>query len=520
VNATFSSRWTFVAATLGMAIGTGNLWRFPRILAKNGGGTFLIPWIVFLFAWSIPLLMLEFGLGRTARKGPVGAFARIFGEGAAWRGGFVTFCTLAIMFYYSVVAGWTLRYLGLAVAGGMETLTPGSALVSFETFTSGPLPAALHLLAIGAACLVVARGVERGIERVCKLLIPALFVLLVVMAARSLTLPGAGDGLAFLFGVDWGRLSDYTIWLEALTQSAWSTGAGWGLMVAYATYAGPGARAGRESVLTGVGNNVASLLAALAIIPAVFALAPLAGEDPAALVQETGPANTGLTFIWVPVLLQRMPGGSALGALFFLALAFAALSSMIAMVELGVRTLVDLGHPRGRATAITFLAGFLLGLPSAVDLPFVPGHSGTAFFGNQDWVWAVGLFVSGGIIALSVVAHGVGRFWDRCILGPEEGAHGAWHGLARRAVQVLLPLQFVGLLGWWFVQAWAWTAGPDDAPRPLGERLAEYLDPFEPYSVGTCLLQFGVVLALLLVFNRPLARRSLEGPDAPGPHPG
>ena len=114
----FSSRWGLIAATLGMAVGTGNLWRFPRIVAQNGGGTFLIPWIIFLFIWSIPLLMVEFALGRATRRGPLGAFSRIFGERAGWRGGFVAVCTLAIMFYYSVVAGWTMRYLLMAIGGG------------------------------------------------------------------------------------------------------------------------------------------------------------------------------------------------------------------------------------------------------------------------------------------------------------------------------------------------------------------------------------------------------------------
>jgi NSS family neurotransmitter:Na+ symporter len=517
----FSSRWAMIAATLGMAIGTGNLWRFPRILARNGGGTFLIAWLVFLLIWSIPLLMVEFGLGRGARRGPVGAFARIFGPGTAWRGGFVAICTLAIMFYYSVVAGWTVRYLAMAVSGGLSDLQPGNSESFFTDFAHSWQPALYHLVAIGVACGIVARGVAGGIERACKLLVPSLFVVLLIAAVRGLTLPGSGDGLAFLFSVDWPRLADHTVWLEALSQSAWSTGAGWGLMLCYAVYADRTLRAGRECVTTGVGNNLASLLAALAIIPAVFALAPLAGVAPdevEELVQQSGPANTGLTFIWVPVLFRQLPwGGGLLSALFFLALTFAALSSLIAMVELGVRTLVDLGHPRARATWLTFAGGLVLGLPSAVDLPFIPGHTGLGFFDNQDWVWGVGLIVSGGIMGLSVLRHGVRRFWDEQITGPEQGPPGAWHGAARFCLTWLVPLQFLGLLGWWFYQAWTWVpvAGEDGAARGLGERLADWLDPFDPFSVGTCLVQWGAVIALLVLFNRPLARRSAgEAPPA------
>jgi len=500
----FSSRWALILATLGMAIGTGNLWRFPRILAANGGGTFLIPWALFLFTWSIPLLMVEFSLGRATQKGPLGAFAKMFGERTGWRGGFIAFCTLAIMFYYSVVSGWTLRYLWLAVSGGMETLTPETAVASFESFTSSGAPMWFHLASIGLACVVVMRGVTTGIERACKVLVPTLFVVLIIAAVRGLTLDGAGAGIDFLTTVDWSLLGDAKIWLEALSQSAWSTGAGWGLMICYAVYASSDMRAGRECVSTGVGNNAASLLAALAIIPATFALAAVAspGADPAALVQESGPANTGLTFIWMPVLFQQLPwGGGALSVLFFLALAFAALSSMIAMVELGVRSLVDLGWSRPRATGAVFVAGFLLGVPSAIDLPFIDGHTGLGFFGNQDWVWGVGLIVSGGLAAFSVIGYGVDKYWIETIGGPEAHRQGAG-GLFRIAVGVLVPVQFVGLLAWWFKEAYGWTG------LTGWEGVKAWLNPMEAFSVGTCLVQWALVLVLLKAFNKSLARRS------------
>lgn len=501
----FSSRWGLILATLGMAIGTGNLWRFPRILAQNGGGTFLIPWALFLFTWSIPLLMAEFAIGRAAKQGPVGAFATVFGKQAAWRGGFVAFCTIAILFYYSVVSGWTLRYLWLALSGGFAAITPANSEAVFLDFTGTWGPALTHLLSIGAACGVVALGVTGGIERFCKILVPALFVVLVISAVRGLTLDGASDGVDFLTTFDLDRLlHDHTIWLEALTQSAWSTGAGWGLMVCYAIYASRDMRAGRECLSTGLGNNCASLLAALAIIPAVFALAPLAGQDPAALMDQSGPASTGLTFVWMPVLFQQMPSaGNILGTLFFAGLAFAALSSLIAMVELAVRTLSDLGIPRGKATAVTFGVAFVLGLPSAVDLDFIPGHEGLVVFGNQDWVWGVGLMVSGAFTGYSVWRHGARRFHDELIAAP-EGAPTGRGFLFRFAMTFLVPLQAVGLLGWWFYKAFTWVPEVDEAgvTRPLGDRITEWLDPSTVYGVGTCLAQWGVVIAVLLFFNK------------------
>ncbi|RKY22198.1 MAG: sodium-dependent transporter [Planctomycetota bacterium] len=508
-RAAFSSRWGLILAALGMAVGTGNVWRFPRVLSQNGGGTFLIPWAIFLFTWSIPLLMAEFALGRAAGRGPVGAFARIFGRNTAWRGGFVAFCTIAIMFYYSVVAGWTARYVWLAVGSGFSDLGADGGLALFTDFTHTSGPALAHLVSIGLACAVVAAGVTKGIERSAKLLVPTLFVVLIISLVRGVTLEGAGEGIRFLTTVDWARLGDYRLWLEALSQSAWSTGAGWGLMIGYSVYATNSMRAGRECVVTGVGNNLASLLAAFAIIPAVFALAPMAGQDPAQLVEQSGPGSTGLTFVWIPVLYQQMPwGGGALSILFFVALFFAALSSLIAMVELAVRTLLDLGWQRRRAVAAVFVGGFALGLPSAIDLPFIEGHDGFAVFQNQDWVWGVGLIVSGAITGWAVLRYGVSRFYAEFIAGPEGGSTGGFTaGLFRWSITLLIPVQAVGLLGWWFWQAWTWTEAPTNEPaRSIAERLGEWLDPSSLFSVGTCLAQWAVVLLVLRLVNRRLGR--------------
>lgn len=511
---TFSSRFGLIMATLGMAIGTGNLWRFPRVLAANGGGTFLIPWVIFLFSWSIPLLMVEFAIGRKARKGPVGAFASTFGANTAWRGGFVAFCTVAILFYYSVVSGWTMRYLGMAITGGFAGITAENGTDVFVDYTNTYGPAVTHALSIGLACAIAALGVANGIERASKVLVPSLFVVLIIAVVRGLTLDGAGEGLAFLTTVDWERLtSDHTVWLEALSQSAWSTGAGWGLMVCYAVYAGGSLRAGRECMTTGIGNNCASLLAALAIIPAVFALAAGAGQDPNELMTREGPASTGLTFIWIPVLFREMDwGGDALSVLFFLGLAFAALSSLIAMVELAVRTLVDLGMTRGRAVLTTLGTTVVLGMPSAINLPFWEGHHGLSVFQNQDWVWGVGLIVSGALLGFSVLRHGVGRFFEETIAGPEGAAAGKGT-LFKFALTVLVPVQAVGLLGWWFWKVFP-AAEVDGQPRAFDDRLAEWLDPTGIFSVGTCLVQWGVILAVLLLVNRKLAARSLaDSPD-------
>ncbi len=487
----FSSRTALLLTTLGMAVGTGNIWRFPRIIAKCGGGAFLIPWLFFLFAWSIPLLVMELGMGRSTRKGCIGAFAETGGRPMGAMGSFVAFCCSAIMFYYAVVAGWCLKYLLWTVSGGLRGLAGQEAEQAFTGFANSAEPVIFQFLAIALAGGVVLQGVVRGIERANKLLIPALFLLLLVALVRSLSLPGAGDGMRFLFTVDWSLLGDANTWLEALSQSAWSTGAGWGLVLTYGVYVRRREKIVSNAVITGVGNNMASLIAAMAIIPAVFALAPAAVDAQhlaelggvEGLLRSGGPASTGLTFIWIPALFERMPGGAIFTALFFLTLFFAALSSLIAMVELASRVLMDLGLQRRRAVLLVAGTGFVLGVPSAMNL---------GFFQNQDWAWGVGLMLSGLFVAAAVARHGPARFRQRALSAGESRLLGRFFDLW---VLVAIPAQFLIMLGWWFQQSVSWD--PQGWWNPLGK-----------FTVGTCLFQWGLALGVFLALNRWLTGRS------------
>ena len=457
----FSSRWGIVLAGIGMAVGTGNLWRFPRIAAQNGGGAFLIPWLLFLFTWSIPLLIAEFGLGRGARRGPIGAFAKLTGGRTAWMGGFVAVTSLMIMFYYSVVTGWMLKYAVAALSGDLAGVDAAGYWDAYSTSVWQPV--LFHVAAVAGAGLVVARGVTGGIERANRILIPLLFVLLLFAVARAVTLPGASRGLAYLFTPDLGALANYRTWLEALTQSAWSTGAGWGLILCYAIYVRESDNVVTSAATIGLGNNAASLLAAMAILPAAFAILP-AGEAAEALAA----GNTGLTFIWIPQVFARMPAGGLFLPLFFLAMFCAAVSSLIAMVELGTRVLLDAGVTRARAVLLVVAAAVVCGLPSAVSL---------AVFENQDWVWGLALMVSGLFIAVATIRYGVDRFRDELVnthpAGRRAGPVWAW------ILKYLVPVEFAVMFGWWMYQA-ATVYDPDG-----------WWNPLRVYSVGTCVVQVG-----------------------------
>ena len=478
----FGSRWGLVLATLGMAVGTGNIWRFPRIVASNGGGSFLVAWAVFLLLWSVPLMIVEFSFGKRARLGTVGAFRKLVGPNAGWMGGWVAFCAAAIMFYYSVVAGWCLRYLGAAVANQLR----GDQAEAFWNSYAGTGSAWMtHALALALAVAVVWFGV-RGIERVAKILIPTLFVLVLILAIRAVTLPGAVAGLEFLFRPDWSALGDVRIWLQALTQNAWDTGAGWGLILTYAIYMKAREDIPLNAFLIGFGNNSVSLLAGIMVLCTVFAINPGARDE------IVGAGNEGLTFIWMPQLFDQMPGGRFFMILFFLALSFAALTSLISMVELVSRILMDAGLERRKAVSVVALVGLALGTPSALSL---------AFFHNQDWVWGVGLMLSGLFYALGARKFGVEKLRQEVVNG--EGCDmpiGRWWNFL---IAVVVPIEAVILMIWWLWEARGWNPGG-------------WLNPFLPESVGTVLVQWTLALVALILLQRWLGRRPTRSAGVSG----
>jgi NSS family neurotransmitter:Na+ symporter len=508
----FGSRLGMMLVMLGMAVGTGNIWRFPRIAAQNGGGEFLIPWVAFLFLWSIPLLLVEFGMGRKVRAGPVVAFARLMGPGWAWMGAFVAFVATAILFYYSVVAGWTFRYVVGALLGELPDAQPGAF---WAEYTTSWWPVVTHGVAMGLGTLVVARGI-RGIERVARVLMPTLILLVVILAIRAMTLPGAGAGLAYLFGVDWHRLLNARLWIEALTQNAWDTGAGWGLALCYAAYLREREDTALNAVVLPIANNVISLLAGITVLCTVFSVVPglvaRMAANPEAfaafpalaeavrggaevtpdLLQTTifGAGNEGLTFVWIPQLMGTLPFGRVIMVLFFTALALAAMTSLIAMVELATRVLTDAGVARDRAVRWVGVGGFLLGVPSALSLQVLK---------NQDWVWGVGLLVSGLFFSVAILRYGVRRFREEQINHEHSDIRiGRWWDVV---IGLLVPVEAFVLVAWWLVQAWTWD--------PEG-----WLTPFAAENVGTVLFQFAVVLVVLIAANGWMVRRSVPG-DGP-----
>ncbi len=480
----FSSRWTLIISTLGIAIGTGNIWRFSRIVAQNGGGSFLIPWVIFLLLWSVPLIIAEFAIGKSTRFGPIGAISKTAGKNFGWMGAFIVFVSTAIMFYYSVITGWCLRYFISAVSG--DLFTAQDHLVYWNDFAAGYQPILFHILALLLVGFIVIRGVSKGIEKVSKILVPSLLLILIILFIRAVTLPGSIEGIKYFFTPDLNIILDYKVWLNALTQNAWDTGAGWGLIMTYAVYMRKREDISLNAALIGFGNNSVSLIAGITIFSTVFALSSV---DAMQQVTQSGPANTGLTFIYLPILFSKMSSSLLINtffaSIFFLALFFAAVTSLISMVELSTRTLIDFGFKRRKAIAIIIILGFLLGLPSAIDLKFLA---------NQDWVWGVGLILSGAFISFAIIKFGVNKFREEVINGYGSDVKiGKWYNFI---VGIAIPIQVIVLLSWWLYSSISWDS--------------EWWNPFHSENFGTVIFQWAVVIIIFISLNKLFVIKTLK----------
>ncbi|MGB5894162.1 MAG: sodium-dependent transporter [Ignavibacteriaceae bacterium] len=480
----FSSRWALIIATVGIAVGTGNIWRFSRIVAQNGGGSFLIPWVIFLLIWSVPLIIAEFAIGKSTRMGPVGAMAKTAGRKFAWMGAFIVFVSTAIMFYYSVVTGWCLRYFFSSVSGNLFEVDDYQGY--WNSFANGFEPLLFHLISISFVAFVVLRGVTKGIEKVTKFLVPSLLIILLILFVRAITLPNAIDGIKYFFTPDINVILDHKVWLNALTQNAWDTGAGWGLILVYAVYMRKKEDIPLNAALIGFGNNAISIIAGITIFSTVFALSSV---DAMTQVSQSGPANTGLTFIYLPLLFSKITGSDSINiffaSIFFLALFFAAFTSLISMVELSTRTMIDFGLKRKRAVGIIVVGGFILGMPSALNLNVLA---------NQDWVWGVGLILSGAFIAFAVKQYGIDKFRTEIINGYGSDIKiGKWYNYI---IGILIPIQVVVLILWWLISSVSWDP--------------EWWNPLHIENAGTAIFQWAIVLVFFITFNKYMVAKTLN----------
>ncbi|MDD4086891.1 MAG: sodium-dependent transporter [Bacteroidales bacterium] len=348
----FSSRLGVIAAAAGSAIGLGNIWRFPYVAGENGGGAFLLIYIGFIILIGVPVMLSEFVIGRSTQRNPVGAFKKLAPKTLWPLTGFLgIIAAFFILAFYTTVSGWTLEYLYLAISDSFKAKTAESLAIGFDSFrTSGLRPLIWQNIFMFFTAFIVYRGIRNGIEKYTKILMPLLLVIIVILGIRSITLPGAGEGLLFLFKPDFSKITG-TVILEALGQSFFSLSIGMGTLITYGSYIGKKEKLGNTALSVSAADTLIAILAGIAIFPAVFAfgIAPEAGA--------------GLVFITLPLIFEQMTGGYFFALIFFLLLSIAALTSTISVLEVVTAYLAEeLNLGRKKATLLAASSIAVLGV--------------------------------------------------------------------------------------------------------------------------------------------------------------
>jgi NSS family neurotransmitter:Na+ symporter len=442
-RALWASRLGFIMAAAGSAVGLGNIWKFPYITGVNGGGAFVLVYLVCIALVGLPIMMAELMIGRHTRRDAVGAFIHLQGRRSLWlSAGWVGIAAaFLILSYYSVVAGWTLDYVFRAVRGSFVGLPPEKIEGLFDGLVgNGGQQILWHFVFIILCLGIVIGGVQKGIERWSKILMPALFLLLLLLFVNGMLSKGAWAGLSFMFRPDFHKLTPGAV-LEALGHAFFTLSLGMAAMITYGSYLN------RQEDLLAAGLRVVvldtliALMAGLAIFPVVFAV----GLEPAA-----GP---GLIFKTIPVVFSRIPGGYILAILFFLLLAFAALTSAISLLEAQVAYLIDeRDWDRGRATTFMAALAFVVGIPTALSQNVLANWhliDGRNFFDSVDLVASNYLLPISGLL----IAVYVGWFWsgteekEELIAGGAGWVYPTWHFLIRYVAPVAVGVILLNRTG-------------------------------------------------------------------------
>ncbi|KIH76292.1 neurotransmitter:Na+ symporter, NSS family [Geoalkalibacter ferrihydriticus] len=446
----WASRLGFILAAAGSAVGLGNIWKFPYVVGENGGGAFVLVYLACILLVGLPIMMAEFMLGRHTRRDAVGAFVQLEGKRSPWiAAGWVSItAAFLILSYYSVVAGWTLDYVYRALRGSFSGVPAATIEGMFDgLIADGPRQILWHLVFICLCLGIVIGGVQKGIERWSKILMPILLALLALLFMNGMLSKGAWEGIAFMFRPDFEKLTAGSV-LEAMGHAFFTLSLGMAAMITYGSYIK------RNEDLLGsslriVGLDVTiALMAGLAIFPIVFSV----GMEPGA-----GP---GLIFKTIPVVFSRIPGGFVLAILFFLLLSFAALTSAISLLEAQVAYLIDeRGWGRKRATALLAGLAFLVGLPTALSYNSLAQWH---LIGERTFFDSADLLTSNYLLPISglLISIYVGWFWSgseekqELVAGGSGWVYPLWHFLIRYiapsaiAIVLFFKMRETGLFAW------------------------------------------------------------------------
>lgn len=451
---TFASRLGFILISAGCAIGLGNVWRFPYITGKYGGAAFVLIYLCFLVILGIPIMVMEFSVGRASQKSAARSFHVLEPKGTKWH--LTSYVTIAgnylLMMFYTTVGGWMLAYIVKMASGTFTNLTPDEVGGVFNNMLANPGEMTFWMIVTVVVSFgVCSMGLRNGVERINKAMMSLLFVILIALCIRSVTLEGAGEGLKFYLVPDFGKMAENGIGeavYAAMGQSFFTLSLGIGAMAIFGSYISKERRLTGECINICVLDTTVALLSGLVIFPACFAFGVDPGEGP------------GLVFVTLPNVFNQMPGGRLWGSLFFVFMSFAALSTVIAVFENIISFAIDLwGWSRKKAILVNLVVILVLSMPCVLGFNVLssiqPLGAGTTIQDLEDFIISNNLLPIGSVLYLLFCTSRYGWGWKNFIAEADAGKGIHFPKWARFYVTYILPIIVIAILIISYIQKFA-----------------------------------------------------------------
>lgn len=448
----FGSRLGFILVSAGCAVGLGNVWKFPYMCGKYGGAAFILIYLIFLVILGFPIMVCEFSVGRASQKSCATSFKKLEPKGSAWHN--YSYLGIAgnylLMMFYTVVAGWMLYYCCRSLMGEFtsQALTVDEVAAKFGEMTGSPVTLIFWMIiAVVISFGICSLGVQKGVEKVTKVMMICLLALIVVLAVHSVTLPGAGEGVRFYLIPDFGRMMEQglgNVVFGAMSQAFFTLSIGIGALAIFGSYLDKDRSLTGETVSIALLDTIVALMAGLIIIPACFSY----GIEPGA-----GPS---LIFITLPNIFNQMAGGRIWGTLFFLFLSFAALSTVVAVFENIISFAMDLwGWERKKAVLVNIVLLIVLSLPCALGFNLLSGIQplgpGTGIMDLEDFLVSNNILPLGSLVYLLFCTTRYGWGWDSFIQEANAGKGMRFPAVMRGYMTYILPVivLLIYLKGYW-----------------------------------------------------------------------
>lgn len=446
----FSSRLGFILISAGCAIGLGNVWRFPYITGKYGGAAFVLIYLVFLIILGMPIMAMEFAVGRASRKSAARSFHVLEPKGTKWHieGYLAMLGNYMLMMFYTTVGGWMISYIFKMASGSFQGLTPDQVGGVFNDMLASPGSMTFWMVvAVLLAFGICSMGLQNGVERITKIMMSFLLIILIVLCIRSVTLPGASAGLQFYLIPDFGKIVENglgEVIFAAMGQAFFTLSLGIGAMAIFGSYISHDRTLMGESVNICILDTIVALMAGLVIFPACFAFGVDPGEGP------------GLVFVTLPNIFNQMAAGRLWGTLFFIFMSFAALSTIIAVFENIISFGIDLwGWTRKKSVLVNLALILVLSLPCVLGFNVwsgvAPLGAGSTIQDLEDFIVSNNLLPLGSLLYLLFCTSRYGWGWDNFIAEADAGKGIKFPKWARFYVSYILPLivLFILVMGYW-----------------------------------------------------------------------